>query len=274
MISLIQPVNSVSIYQLILGLILSLLISVFSFKVKFLTISGSVGTFFLAFLIYGFGGWQWTLPILSFFISSSFLSKLREKINPAVNNYYEKSGPRDFFQVFANGGLGGILVVANYFLPDITWYFIYSGIIASSCADTWATEIGTMTKHKTIDILKFKPVEQGSSGGVSFSGFAGSLSGALFVSLISVLWIDSSRIGFVMLITSSGFAACIFDSILGASVQVQYKCSECKRIVDKQMHCKKDAVIYRGIKFINNDFVNLAAGLCGGVIVFFSPDYK
>jgi uncharacterized protein (TIGR00297 family) len=268
LISLIQPVNSVSIYQFILGLILSLLISIFSFKVKFLTISGGVGTFLLAFLIFGFGGWQWTLPILSFFISSSFLSKLRQKKNPAVDNYFEKSGPRDFYQVFANGGLGVILVIINYFLPDIIWYFIYSGIIASSCADTWSTEIGTMTKHKTVDMLKFRPVEQGSSGGVSFSGFAGSLSGALFVSLISVLWIDSSRIDFVLLITSAGFAACIFDSVLGASVQVQYKCSECERIVDKKMHCKKDTAIYRGIRFINNDFVNLAAGLCGGAIVF------
>ncbi len=268
MISLIQPVNSVSIYQFLLGLFLSLLISVFSFKMKFLTISGSLSTFILAFLIYGFGGWQWTLPILSFFVSSSLLSKIREKKNPLVSNYFEKSGSRDFYQVFANGGLGGVLVVINHFCPNMIWYLTYSGIIASTCADTWATEIGTMTKHKTFNILKFRPVEQGSSGGVSFTGFAGSLLGALFVSLISVLWIDNNRIDFILLIVSAGFTASVIDSILGASVQIQYKCTECKRIVDKKMHCEIETEWYRGIKFINNDFVNLAAGLSGGIIAF------
>lgn len=233
---------------------------------KFLTISGSLGTFVLALLIYGFGGWQWTLPILLFFVSSSFLSKIREKKNPLVSNYFEKSGSRDFYQVFANGGLGGILVVVNNFYPHIICYIIYSAIIASSCADTWATEIGTMTKHKTINILKLRPVEQGSSGGVSSAGFSGSLLGALFISLISVLWIDNNRLDFILLIVSAGFAASVIDSILGASVQIQYKCKECKRIVDKKMHCEIETEWYRGIKFINNDFVNLAAGLSGGII--------
>jgi uncharacterized protein (TIGR00297 family) len=204
-----------------------------------------------------------------FFVSSSLLSKIREKKNPLVSNYFEKSGSRDLYQVFANGGLGGILVVINYFFPHLVWYLTYSGIIASSCADTWATEIGTMTKHKTYDILKFRPVEQGSSGGVSIMGFAGSMVGALFISLITVLWIDNNWLDFILLITFAGFAACIFDSILGASFQIQYKCSECKRIVDKKMHCENVTLKQRGIKFINNDFVNLAAGLCGGAIVFF-----
>ena len=268
MILLVEPGNSVILYQFLMGFILAFLISVFSVKIKFLTVSGGIAVFLLAFLIFGFGGWKWTIPILSFFIVSSLLSKLREKRNPAINNYFQKSGSRDFYQVAANGGTGGILVVLNYFFPGATWFPVYVGIIASSCADTWGTETGTMKVHKTFNILNFRAVEQGTSGGVSAAGLSGSLLGAFFISLISVFWIDNDPIGFILLITFAGFAAGIFDSIVGALFQVQYRCPDCSRIVDAKVHCGKNAVKYRGISFINNDFVNLAAGIFGGLIVY------
>jgi uncharacterized protein (TIGR00297 family) len=267
LIFLIEPGNSALFNQFLLGFVLAAMISIFSLRIKFLTIGGSACTFVLALIIFGLGGWKWTLPIFSFFLVSSLLSKLREKKNPSVSDYFEKTGSRDFCQVLANGGLGGILVAVNYFFPNIVWYYTYSGIIASSCADTWATEVGTMTKHRTYDILRFSIVEQGSSGGVSLTGFIGALFGALFISLVSVLWIDKNHFDFILLITFAGFAASVFDSFLGASVQRQYKCSECGRVIDKKIHCKRNAVPYRGISFINNDLVNLSAGLFGGIIV-------
>jgi uncharacterized protein (TIGR00297 family) len=267
LILLLQPGISVSINHLILGFFLALIISVIAFRIRFLTLSGGVATFLLAFLIFSLGGWQWTFPVLSFFIFSSFLSKLREKKNPSVNNYFAKSGTRDFYQVLANGGLGGILVFINQIFPNAVWFYTYSGIIASSCADTWATEIGTMARHRTYDILRFRRVEQGSSGGVSLIGFGGSLCGALFISLISVLYVENNKIDFVLLVTIAGFAAALFDSFLGASLQAQYKCPVCEKIVDNKIHCSNNAVKFRGIKFLNNDLVNLAAGLFGGITV-------
>lgn len=273
MILQIQPGISLSINQFILGFFLSLIISAGALRIKFLTLSGSVGTFLLAFLIFGLGGWQWTLPILSFFILSSLLSKLREKRNPSVNSYFAKSGSRDFYQVLANGGLGGILVFINQIFPNTIWYFTYSGIIASSCADTWATEIGTLTRNRTYNILNFKMVEQGSSGGVSLTGFLGSFIGAFFISVVSVLYVENNKMEFILLITFAGFAAALFDSFLGASLQAQYRCPVCDRIVDKNMHCNKDAVKYRGVNFVNNDLVNLAAGIFGGLIVFSLAGY-
>jgi len=266
--ALIQPGNSVPLYQIITGFFLALLISLFSLKLSFLTKSGTFAVFILAFPIFSLGGWQWTVPIFSFFILSSLLSKIREKKNPSVNDYFEKSGSRDFYQVLANGGPGVILVVINYFFPDLIWYYAYSGIIAASCADTWATEIGTMSPHNTYDILNFRKTEQGSSGGVSFAGFTGSLLGAFLISLISVLWIDNDRIDFILMITFAGFAAAVFDSLLGSAVQAQYKCPKCRLIVDKKIHCGGNAEKYRGINFMNNDFVNLASGLFGGIVVF------
>ena len=268
MILLFQPGTTVLSNQLLLGFILSLLISITSNRLKLLTKSGSLAVFILAFLIFGFGGWKWTIPVLSFFIASSLLTKIREKTNPSVNVYFEKSGTRDFYQVAANGGIGGVLVVLNYFLPDKIWFYTYSGIIASACADTWATEIGTLTKIDTYSIINFKKVEPGTSGGISAAGLSGALLGAFFISLISAFWIDNNQIDFILLIILAGFTASIFDSFLGGTLQAQYRCQECERIVDKKIHCGKESVRYRGISFINNDFVNLAAGILGGIIVF------
>jgi uncharacterized protein (TIGR00297 family) len=268
LIFLIQPGNSISISQFAFGLILSLLISAFSYKIKFLTASGSLAIFILAFVIFSLGGWKWTIPILFFYIFSTLLSKIRERKNPSVNEFFEKSGSRDLYQVLANGGPGGILVVINFIFPDTFWFLVYSGVVASSCADTWATEFGTMTKHRTYDILRFRSVEQGSSGGVSLTGFIGALCGALFISLISVLWVDNNIIDFILMVTVAGFAAALVDSILGASLQVQYQCTICGRIIDRREHCESKTARYRGIKFINNDLVNLCAGLSGGIIVY------
>ena len=267
MILLIQQDITLS-HQVVFAFILAFIISIVSRKLNFLTWSGSIAVFIPAFLIFGFGGWKWTLPILSFFVVSSLLTKIREKKNPSVGVYFEKSGTRDALQVLANGGLDGILVILNYFFPNEFWYYIYSGIVASSCADTWATEIGTMYRHKTFNILNFKETEQGTSGGVSLVGFTGALAGALFISLISVLWIDKNQIDFILVVVFAGFAASLIDSLLGGTVQIKYKCTECDRIIDKKAHCGKNALKVKGIKIVNNDLVNLISGLIGGFIVY------
>ena len=62
--------------QLLTGIVFALIISLVSFRFKVLSSSGSVATFLLAAIIYGIGGWKWTIPILIFFITSSLLSKI------------------------------------------------------------------------------------------------------------------------------------------------------------------------------------------------------
>jgi len=123
--------------------LIAAIIAYLSYKVKFLTGGGAVATFILALLIFGLGGFKWALPILTFFILSSILSKMRKKKNSDVELYFEKSGRRDQFQVLANGGIGGVLVILNSVDPQRIYYLLYLSSLASACADTWATEIGT-----------------------------------------------------------------------------------------------------------------------------------
>lgn len=249
----------------ITGIFLALVISFFSFRFKLLTKNGTAAIFFLAIIIYGFGGWKFTMPILTFFVLSSLLSKVRKKRNPAVETYFEKPGERDHFQVFANGGVAGLLVVLNYFYPSELLYIVYVSSLAAVCADTWATEIGTLSENKTVNILTFKKVEQGVSGGISFTGIIGSYLGALVIASTSLLWIQSDYIAVLLIISFAGLFGSLIDSVLGASIQAKYKCYECEKINEKYIHCSKPGKLQKGIYWVNNDIVNAGSSVSGGI---------
>ncbi len=237
-------------------------ISFFSFKLKYLTYQGALYQFVLAFLILGFGGWKWTVPILVFFITSSLLSKIKSENKNQAETFFEKSDTRDSFQVLANGGLGGLLVLFNAIFPSELFYMIYVSSLAVVCSDTWGTEIGTLFKNKTFNIIDLKETEQGISGGVSIPGSAGALLGAFIIPLSSLFWLNS-----IMLVSISGFLGNIVDSLLGAVFQVQYLCKGCGKITERKFHCNSQTSLIKGVKWLNNDSVNFISALAGAVFL-------
>lgn len=255
------------IFNLFLGVILAGIVAVVSIKYKFLTQSGSVATFILAGFIFGFGGLKWSIPIMTFFILSSLLSKVRKKANENVETYFEKSGTRDYLQVFANGGLGGLLVIYNQFSFSDLNYYIYLASLAAVCADTWATEIGTLRKRNTYNILNFKKIEQGISGGISFVGTFGAFLGSLIIALSGFFWIDLNWLYYFLLMIGAGLFGSFFDSFLGATFQSQGQCNVCSKITEKDFHCGEATTHYRGVKWLNNDAVNFLAGVSSGIFI-------
>lgn len=250
-----------------IAILLATAISIASYKLKFLTLSGSVFTFLLATFIYGFGQWKWTLPILTFFVLSSLLSKIRKNRNQNVEEYFEKTGTRDHWQVMSNGGFAGILILLYQFNPNEIFYLMYLASIASVCADTWSTEIGTLRKHKTFNILNLREIEQGISGGVSLIGSLGGLIGSIVISLSGVFWLKENIAEILMLISFVGFIGSLFDSILGSILQVQYKCTVCNKITERKNHCNKKTEYSKGIKFFDNDLVNFSTSIFGALIL-------
>lgn len=259
--------NSDLLVNFYVGMILALAVAWASYRVKFLTLSGSVATFLLAGFIFGLGGWKWSVPIMSFFILSSLLSKFRKKKNAVVEMYFEKTGVRDHWQVAANGGIGGVLVIINMFYPSEVNYMAYLASLAAVCADTWATEIGTLRKTATYNILTFKPIEQGVSGGVSFVGTTGAFLGAFVIYLSGVYWLDGNLFSAFVLVVFAGLAGSFFDSVLGATIQAQNKCTVCDKITEREVHCGEKTQRFKGLDWLNNDLVNLFASIFGIVIL-------
>ena len=253
--------------QFIVGMALAAIFAVASYSLRLLSSSGSVGTFILASIIFGLGGWQWTVPILTFFILSSVLSKFGKKRKAAYQLMFEKTDTRDAGQVAANGGVAGIMMLCWYFFPENTvWYFIYLASLAAVTADTWGTEIGLLAKGSPRSIITLKKAEKGTSGAVSFVGIVGGALGAFLIAASGSFWMAGTvLISAFMMIIVSGVAGSLVDSLLGATLQAQYRCVVCGKITERSIHCGLPTSLVGGLRWIDNDAVNWACAAAGSI---------
>jgi uncharacterized protein (TIGR00297 family) len=259
------PQSHYSQEQFLIGLGLALGIALISYYFKFLTVSGSVATFLLASTIYGIGGWTWTVPILTFFIASSLLSKFGRSRKKNYDQVFEKNDKRDEGQVAANGGMAGIIILLWYLFPEHTeLYFIYLASLAAVTSDTWGTEVGTLWKGKPRSIITFKSVEAGTSGAVSIMGFVGGLFGAGLV-VLSGYFMNQNifSLKLILVIIVSGTVGSIVDSIFGATVQSQYLDASTGKMTEKTIVNGNKTSLVRGFSWLDNDVVNWACAVSG-----------
>lgn len=256
------------------GMSLALLLAVLSLKLRFLNGSGSAAMFLMGTLFFGVGRWTWSIPILAFFILSSLLSKAGKKRKQRYADVLEKSGSRDVWQVLANGGLATLLLLIWYFHHHAVYYILFAGSLAAVTADTWATELGMLSRTPPRSILTFKRVAAGTSGGISLLGTLGAAAGALVLALVSQLCgphESPAIMGFrdTLLVFAAGFLASLVDSVLGATLQARYRCRRCGKETEKSVHC--DATPTEqigGWSWMNNDVVNVLAAVSGMAIVW------
>jgi uncharacterized protein (TIGR00297 family) len=249
------------------GAAMAAVVAACSYKLRFLSENGAIATFLLGAVVFGIGGWKFALPILSFFILSSVLSKLGKRKKAIEANTFEKSSRRDMWQVWANGGVAGTIVLLYYLYPHPSWFYIYLASVAAATADTWGTELGVFSKSNPRHILTFRRVPTGTSGGISLLGTIGGLIGSFFIA--AHLWLNQSGILLVFLITLAGLLGSVLDSIIGAAVQAQYKCPRCGKCTEKIYHCNGiPTVLHSGYTWINNDFVNMTCTSSAALIMW------
>ncbi|HEY9166776.1 MAG TPA: DUF92 domain-containing protein [Candidatus Kryptonia bacterium] len=253
----------------ILGEFLALLVAYVSAKLRFLGTDGAVATFILGGFIFGYGEWKWAAPILAFFIIGSLASKLFARQKAGYNLLYEKSHTRDAAQVFANGGFGLLMLIGNCLYPNYHWFLAYVGSLAAVTADTLATEIGVFSKSNPYSLASMRRVEKGMSGAISSLGtFSGFLSAAVLgvISLPLAGGYSVFPVRFIAAGALSGAIGSLADSILGGTLQSQYRCGTCGKITERRTHCNGgETVLVQGYRWINNDVVNFAASVVGAV---------
>lgn len=252
--------------QFLLGGVFGLLVALISYAARFLTKSGALATFGLAVVIFGFGAWAWTVPIVTFFVTSSILSGLGRTKKRQVNEKFEKSGARDWAQVLANGGVPGVLALLSVSLPIQELFPFYLASVAAAAADTWGTEIGVLARGRVISVVTFKTVPSGTSGGISLIGTLGGALGASAVAFSGCAWYGEIRTALVVVV--AGMAGSLADSLLGATVQARFRCSVCGSETERTEHCGRATDLSGGLSWIRNDLVNVACTLVGGVVAW------
>ncbi|MFT4412632.1 DUF92 domain-containing protein [Fredinandcohnia humi] len=256
--------------DLLIQLLATVLVAYFGYRLKSLTVSGAAATVVVGTLVSIGFGYRGLFLLGLFFASSSLWSKYKKTSKNGVENKVEKGEQRDYVQVFANGGVAAFASLIYALTHSTFWLLFFIGAVAAANADTWASEIGTLSKKRPILLTRLKRVEAGTSGAVSLLGTTAGLLGALLISLGGYLVWNEVSISLFVTLTLIGFIGNIIDTILGASVQVVNKCTICGIETEKTVHCSKKTSYLKGVHFCNNDVVNfLSILLASGLGTFF-----
>jgi uncharacterized protein (TIGR00297 family) len=254
--------------QLLLGFILAIIIAFLAYKARSLNKSGALAAAFTGTVIFGIGGWAWAILLLTFFITSSALSRAFKKRKQGLDEKFSKGHERDAGQVFGNGGIATLFAALHFFFPNEIWPWLgFAAALAAVNADTWATELGVLNPHPPRMITNLnKVVEKGTSGGISLIGTLASLTGSALIAVLASLLTGNWSI--FLLVTFSGLAGSLFDSFLGGTVQAMYFCPTEKKETEKHpLHtCGTQTVHIRGWKWLDNDWVNFSCGAFGMLV--------
>ncbi|MBM7689351.1 hypothetical protein BCR24_11335 [Enterococcus ureilyticus] len=258
---------TILLYKLLIGMIVGSFIGIFSYITHLLTKSGTLAMIFVAIIVCGFGSWPvWELLIL-FFASSGFIHLIKKGMKRGSDSSVtEKGHTRDACQVLANS-LPAIISLILFYYTDIELFLIgYVSGIAGATSDTWASEIGILSKEAPYSILSFKPITPGLSGGISLLGTISSLLGSLLIA--TAFWLNSgsyedfqlSPLLLFSLPLFCGFLDSLIDSLLGIIFQVKYRCPICGSITEQQQHHHQSTLKISGISWVTNDWVNFFSG--------------
>jgi uncharacterized protein (TIGR00297 family) len=267
-------VTDQTLLNLAIGAVLSTILAAVSVRSRSLSLSGGFGAIVIGAAIYGYGGWTWFVVLLSFFFSSTLLTKFRYSTKTAKGVSELKAGARIIWQTIGQGGVAALIAGLALLHPNdpALLAVAFVGALAEANADTWAVELGVLSKRNPRLITKFSnEVPPGTSGGVSPLGEVSAAIGSLFVALVAgILGVFGSAA--VVLLLVATVAAVIgehVDSVLGATVQAAYYCPNCKKETERKIHrCGTRTKHVKGLQPVTNEAVNfISTGLAAAVAV-------
>ncbi len=249
--------------QLFIGFILSFGVAFIAYRKSKLTLSGFYSALLLGTIIYGFGSWIFFIWLMIFFMSSLMIQKISGVVIPG-KVLIVKHGPRNWIQVFANGGLLGIISLIYFFTPSQLLIFMAALSMAASTSDTWASEIGSISSDLPYGLISRKNITKGLSGGVTKLGLWASLWGSALISLpylVMMSLISGYHINLLIMSLMcwfGGFMGSIVDSVLGELFQAKYLDEHL--VVIETPHYKQAKLIH-GFAWLDNNMVNLLSNV-------------
>ncbi|NHJ02184.1 MAG: DUF92 domain-containing protein [Candidatus Heimdallarchaeota archaeon] len=286
-----EPIIEYLLQSIIIGIVLNFPLLFVILKKEYLTVpGGTVAGAIATLLIFIISPILW-IAFVTFFISSSVISKWRISYKKEILENFAKGTKRDSWQVFSNSFpsiIFGLLYLVIDFFPNLAaglpnmplnspWLFGAFSAIATHTSDTWMTELGIFSPQKPRLITKLsQTVPSGTSGGITLIGTISGIIGSSFTSGIyccafSFIYPHEKCIlplflGMVII----GLGGGLIDSIEGATIQAIYYCEHCLKETEKKSHsCGNTTKLIRGIPFLNNDLVNLTSALLSAFLALF-----
>lgn len=242
------------------------LICILSVIYRFLSINGSIAAFFTgAVICYSFQ-WQGLIVLGFFFLTSSLLTKWKKERKQDRNASSEEKNGRTAGQVFANGGAALLAAIGDIWSADSIWLIMFCAAFAAATADTWASELGILSRSKPFHLKEWKKVEPGLSGAVSFFGTSAAILGAGLIGASYYFLYPAASIPVTIIIIFSGFMGNFADTLFGAWFEQKYYCHICKTETESKWHCKNKTEKIFGLFWVTNNVVNFSSTAVGALI--------
>ena len=206
-------------------------------------------------------GWTGCLVLVAFFLPSSVVTWIGEPRQPEWVDV--RGSRRDAWQVAANGGAAALGALGGLPFPGLGLW-IATSALATAAADTWATSVGSFSRHEPVHLLTGKRVPTGTSGGVSLAGTVGGVIGAAVVATAAAAPTGDTRLWWTGVVM--GTAGMVADSLFGATLQGRFRCPECGLASERRRHrCGSATKHEGGLRWLGNDGVNAVATTLAGL---------
>ncbi|MFM7310962.1 MAG: DUF92 domain-containing protein [Flavobacteriales bacterium] len=235
--------------------------AMWSYKRGSVAISGAFAMVIITSVLAILNAWLVISAMGTMFLTSSLLSKWRKDQKQKTTKHIIMHEPRNATQAFANLGVAFVLAFLSGVLNCTDMLFYALGAIAAANADTWASEIGVLSRSKPKYLLSRQVVDAGLSGGVTALGIFASIAGSACIAAIYFLF--SHNLTLTLIIWMAGFIGSIMDSLLGELIQVKYK-TQSGLVTEIQ----QQGATFKGMPYVNNDTVNFICSLTGALMGF------
>lgn len=258
------------IARALIGFALALTVALTARHRRLLTTDGAAAATLLGTLAM-IAGTRWGVLLVTYFLAATALSQWRRREKASrTAGIVAKGGARDARQVIANGGVFALMAVYGELSVVPLALAAALGALASSMADTWATEFGSAVSGAPRLISTGERVEPGRSGAVSLPGTMAMFAGALALGAAAFAMGFEPRV--ILSTVAGGSAGSMADSLLGALVQERRRCPACGQLTERPLHQHDAAVptvVIGGARGFDNDWVNLTSTAIGAVVAAF-----
>ncbi|KAJ3334188.1 Transmembrane protein 19 [Blyttiomyces sp. JEL0837] len=254
--------------HILLALIACLGLAYHGLSKKSLSLSGAIAASIIGLLTFTHPSYIFTSGLLTFYLSSSFLTKLGKKRKASIEEGSGSGGSSG-----SGNGVSGFLEGGQVDDLNLVLVAAFIGHYACCNGDTWASELGVLAKGSPRLITNlFKIVPPGTNGGVTIVGLIASAMGGALIGVVAGLTMPSNCWNMdtfwmmVMLGLVSGLVGSLIDSLLGATLQRStYNKKEGKIAPDfrrkKNGEEEGDLIIISGVEILDNHQVNYISSL-------------
>ena len=208
-----------AIYQSLPFILVLITIVVASIATRKLTIGGALTGAVIAILVFWGFGYNGISMLATFFIIGTAATVWKKKEKVGVKLQHDQSISRDAGQVFANGGVAGLIGALSYFSPERAHLFnlMMAASLSSAMADTLSSELGVIYGKQFYNIVSGRRDTKGLDGVISLEGTLIGVMGSAIIALIYVICFSWNS-GFWVIILA-GTIGNLSDSVLGALLE-------------------------------------------------------